>query len=237
MSNRDCSSPIVTNCTFSGNSADYGGGMLSSSSSSSPTVINCILWGNTASDGNEIALFSSSTIDVNYCDVQGGQAGIYNDGSGTINWGSGNIDADPMFFDALNPDPNLRDYHLRPGSPCIDAGDNTALPADTADLDNDGNTAEPIPYDLDEHPRIVDGDCNSTEVVDMGAYEFAWIYVGDFAGGCDVDFIDFAVLALTWLAEEGQVGYDSNCDIALPYDGAIDEKDLQVFIDNWLLGR
>ena len=235
MSNRDCSSPTVTNCTFSGNSADYGGGMLSSSSSSSPTVINCILWGNTASDGNEIALFSSSTMDVNYCDVQGGQAGIYNDG-GTINWGSGNIDADPMFFDALNPDPNLRDYHLRPGSPCIDAGDNTALPADTADLDNDGDTAEPIPYDLDEHPRIVDGDCNSTEVVDMGAYEFAWIYVGDFAGGCDVDFIDFAVLALAWYSEVGDGNWNEICDISVPNDNVIDELDLEVFAENWLAG-
>ena len=38
---------------------------------------------NTAADANEIALRISSTIDVNYCDVEGEQAGIYNDGSGT----------------------------------------------------------------------------------------------------------------------------------------------------------
>jgi hypothetical protein len=108
---------------------------------------------------------------------------------------------------------------------------------DSEDLDKDLNTAEPIPYDLDNHPRIVDGDCNTTEIVDMGAYEFSHVSLGDFAGGCDVDFADFAVLALAWLTEEGQAGYDSNCDIALPYDGAIDEKDLQVFTDNWLFGK
>jgi len=56
-------------------------------------------------------------------------------------------------------------------SPCIDAGDNTAVPADTTDLDADGNTAEPIPFDLDGKPRIVDGDNDGNSVVDMGAFE------------------------------------------------------------------
>ncbi len=224
MSNRGCSSPTVTNCTFSGNSASTdGGGMLSSSSSSSATITNCILWGNTASDGNEIALFSSSTIDVNYCDIQGGQAGIYNDGSGTINWGSGNIDADPMFFDALNPDPNLWDYHLRPGSPCIDAGDNNSVPVG-------------VTTDIDGRDRFADGDCNSTDIVDMGAYEFAWVYIGDFAGGCDVDFIDFAVLALAWYSEVGDGNWNAICDISEPNDNVIDELDLGVFVENWLRG-
>ena len=61
--------------------------------------------------------------------------------------------------------------------PCIDAGDNTAVPPDTADLDGDGNTTEPIPLDLDGNLRFVD--CpdipdtgNGTPpIVDMGAYE------------------------------------------------------------------
>ncbi len=34
------SSPTVTNCTFSGNSADYGGGMFNDCPLSSPTGIN-----------------------------------------------------------------------------------------------------------------------------------------------------------------------------------------------------
>jgi len=63
------------------------------------------------------------------------------------------------------PDAASADYHLLPTSPCIDAGDNWAVPADTTDLDGDGNTTEPIPFDLDGNPRIV-GDA-----VDMGAYE------------------------------------------------------------------
>jgi hypothetical protein len=54
---------------------------------------------------------------------------------------------------------------LKPGSPCINAGDNAAVPADTLDLDNDGDTDEPIPFDIEGKPRILNG------TVDLGAYE------------------------------------------------------------------
>jgi hypothetical protein len=233
MRNSGSSSPTVTNCTFSGNSADnYGGGMYNRDSSS-PTLTNCILWGDTAAvDGNEIALYDFSTIDVNYCDIKGGQTDIYKEDSNcTVNWGTGNISANPLFLADI-PD----QVRLLATSPCIDAGDNNAVPADTADLDNDGNTVEPTPFDLDGRPRFADGDCNGTAIVDMGAYEFAWVYLGDFAGGCDVDFVDFSVLGLTWLLEQGQPGYNPVCDIALPADSFIDEKDLKIFTDNWLAG-
>jgi hypothetical protein len=78
----------------------------------------------------------------------------------------GNIETNPNFVDANNPDPNLVNLRLLSDSPCIDAGDNAALPPDTADLDDDGDTAEPIPFDLDGNDRVWNG------IVDMGAYEY-----------------------------------------------------------------
>ncbi|MBM3239033.1 T9SS type A sorting domain-containing protein [Candidatus Poribacteria bacterium] len=69
---------------------------------SSLTVTNCILW---EDSGVEIYNYES-TPTVTYCDVQGGYTG------------TGNINADPLFVD-----PSSGDYHLQPGSPCIDAGD------------------------------------------------------------------------------------------------------------------
>src|SRR5207248_1223141 len=56
---------------------------------------------------------------------------------------------------------------LLPGSPAINAGSNANLPPDTFDLDNDGDTAEPLPVDQRGigFGRIV----NTT--VDIGAVE------------------------------------------------------------------
>ncbi|MHC4500667.1 MAG: choice-of-anchor Q domain-containing protein, partial [Planctomycetota bacterium] len=204
------SSPTLTNCTFSNNTGYNVGGMYNEYGSN-PVVTNCIFWGDSPSEISN----SSSTPLITYSDVQGG--------TGESWFGIGCIDADPCFVDANNPDPNLWNLRLKPDSPCIDAADNSSVPSG-------------VTTDLAGHPRITDGDCNGTEIVDMGAYEFAWVYLGDFAGGCDVDFVDFSVLGLTWLLEEGQPGYNPVCDISIPADGTIDEKDLKIFTDNWLAG-
>ncbi|MHC4625093.1 MAG: choice-of-anchor Q domain-containing protein, partial [Planctomycetota bacterium] len=131
------SSPKVEGCTFTANIADrYGVGMFNFHSRSRPAVTNCILWADTPSE-----IYGGRPI-VTYSDVQGGWAG------------EGNMDADPVFFDAVDGD-----YHLLPGSPCIDAGDPNYVPA-------------PNEADLDGNPRAVDGDNDGNTVVDMGAYEF-----------------------------------------------------------------
>jgi hypothetical protein len=142
MYNLNSSNMTVANCTFSGNSAgNLGGGMFNVNSS--PTASNCILWGDSPSE----ILNAASAPVVTYSDVQGGQPG------------TGNIDADPQFVD-----PDNADFRLQPGSPCIDAGDNTAVPEDvTTDLD--GN-----PRFVDD-PGTADTGYGEPPIVDRGAYE------------------------------------------------------------------
>ena len=150
MYNENNSSPSVVNCTFTTNSASDGGGIYNFNNSS-PTVTNTIVWGNTP---NGIDNHYGSSPSVTYSCIQDTSAG-----DGQIYPGTGNIDTDPSLVSGV--------YMLEAGSPCIDAGLNSALPADLADLDEDGKIAEPVPYDIDLYNRIING------TVDMGADEYS----------------------------------------------------------------
>jgi len=221
MYNEYYSHPTVTNCTFTSNTGTYDGGGMWNRLLSDPTATNCIFWGN-GSGGGQIYNVEDSTPVVTYSDVQGG--------TGQSWFGTGCIDTDPCFVDAYNPDPNLLNLRLKLDSPCIDAADNSSVPADTADLDKDGNSVEPIPFDLGGFPRFSDGDCNDTNVVDMGAYEFL---SADIDSSGTVDMCDFSMFALHWAETAcGRCdGTDMNCD------GSVDLHDLRELTDWWLVGE
>ena len=179
MLNLASATPTLINCVFRGNN-EYGICNLEFGGSIQATVSNCILWGNTP---DEIFDSVTSSTTVRYSDIEGGWGG------------AGNIDADPCFMDANNPDPNLWNLRLKPDSPCIDAGDTTTVPGGTwADIG--GN-----PRVLDD-PQVSDtGVSLSSLTVDMGAYEF---YCSGIPGdnNCDgvVNFKDLAILCGNWLA-------------------------------------
>ncbi len=59
--------------------------------------------------------------------------------------------------------------------------------------------------------------------------------IGDFDGDEDVDLEDFAVLAAAWLSQPGDGNWNTACDISIPSDNIIDELDLMVFCENWLM--
>ncbi|MCL2131560.1 MAG: hypothetical protein FWH36_03760, partial [Lentimicrobiaceae bacterium] len=155
MYNTSGTSSVLTNVTISGNYGIMGGGMCNMSVLSY-SVRNSIIWGNTATSGNNVSNFTGAPT-YSYSIVEGSSGGWGSFGTD----GGNNLDANPLFVAPVSASlapTTAGDYRLQLGSPAIDTGENAYVGL-IADLD--GNT------------RI------SGCVVDMGAYEYQWIYLPD----------------------------------------------------------
>jgi hypothetical protein len=135
---------VLTNLTCAGNTASWSGAVLINGASGSVDIKNTIMWGNNPS----APLIQNSYGDVTYfyCSIEGAYSGgSWDTDLGTDN--GANNDDDPLFAS-----PGNDDYRLRPGSPAIDSGFNSApyLP----------------PYDIDGNNRIVNS------IIDRGPYEY-----------------------------------------------------------------
>ena len=114
------SSPIITNCTISGNG---GNNAAIFNSASQPIIKNSIIWGNAPpllNNDNQSIITNSI--------IEGGYIGV------------GNLNYNPQFVnpvpEGLSPN-NNGDYHLQASSLAIDRGNNTGI--SLIDKDLDGN--------------------------------------------------------------------------------------------------
>jgi hypothetical protein len=148
----DNSSATIVNCTIVGNTVNKigelggnGGGIYISNSS--PIIINCISANNTAlGAGGGIYVDTSASANITHNDVWNNFPENYG-GTANLTGTNGNISDDPLFVN-----PGAGNYRLQSGSPCIDAGNNSAT--NLPETDKDGKI------------RIING------TVDMGAYEY-----------------------------------------------------------------
>jgi hypothetical protein len=182
----------LTNCTFNRNIAEESpGGEAVAVHQADAVLTNCIIWDHASAIDPQITVFGTAEdnayLTISYCNVLGGTEGASRQGAAIINWGNGNIDTNPLL---QNPNGNDNvggteddDLRIRSGSSCIDAGDNTAVPADVDDLDIDDDRSERIPVDLDGQSRFIDDPVTANtgladspaypRIVDIGAYEFS----------------------------------------------------------------
>ena len=172
----------VTSCTFSRNSAPWGGG-LASYDNGGTVLTNCILWDNTPTQIYQDCI--NNTV-VSYSCIQD-------------TWpGEANIDLDPLFAD-LTPgdchlkskagrwDPNDRRWTMdEVTSPCIDAGD----------------PMSPIGYEPFPNGGIINmgayGGTAEASKSYFGGPPCEIIVAGDVNGDCEINFLDFRLMALHW---------------------------------------
>ncbi len=154
-------SPTITNTTFVGNTASNNGGALfngessDEGTSSDPDLTNVILYGNTAASGGQSYSVNGATPSLDYTLVEGGCPSDANC--------SNLVTDDPRLADTTDadgPDGTFATVddglNLTPGSPALDAGDNSSVSAST---------------DLTRAPRTQDFDGDATATVNIGAYE------------------------------------------------------------------
>lgn len=136
----------LINNTITGNtSASGGGGFFTWRDANTTNCYNNIIWGNTAGSGGDDIYLGSSGTAYGYNNAYSIILGGWTNANGN------NIHVNPLL---------TGNSHLKPGSPCIDAGNNFppgSFPA----------------KDIDGDDRKIDGDHNGTAIVDIGADEYS----------------------------------------------------------------
>jgi Bacterial Ig domain/Right handed beta helix region len=224
---------ILTNCVFAGNTGTFGAVAIAEgtvditnctiANNVSPTdttagglesagtvnIANTIIYGNvsggnTGQDAQVLDIGATPSLTLGYSLVQGltGSLG-----------GTGNIGADPVFVDAVGGD-----LRLAPGSPCIDAGDNT-----TPGLV--GITTDQLSHArFFDDPTTPDTGNGVAPLVDMGAYEYT---TGDADGDGVADLFDYEMFAGCVTGADGPVPADCIL-LDMDADGDVDLLDFGV---------
>ncbi|MDQ3933722.1 MAG: hypothetical protein M3340_03730 [Actinomycetota bacterium] len=131
----------VAGNTVDGTSTAAG---IDGDSLSSLTLSNSIVFGNTGGSGPEIAGFPGGNVTASFSDACDGGAALA---------GTGNLCVDPLFADLF-----AGDVHLNAGSPVLEMGGPSLVPAD-------------LTTDFDGQARVQDANGDGTAVPDMGADE------------------------------------------------------------------
>lgn len=174
----------ISNGLFVGNVANASGGMMQNVNDGDVTLTNVTVWSNRPTNNfGAIAHFNASTTLYNSLFWDNGNMAAIGDfeesvtaSHSLVQFRSGGEDGNMNGTDPANtpqvvrlPNLNNADFgdlrHLGT-SPTIGKGSNALLPPDQFDINENGNTSEPLPLDLDGNTRVVSG------TVDLGPFEF-----------------------------------------------------------------
>jgi hypothetical protein len=154
---------INSNIANNRSALDRTGGILATGANATVTIVNSVIWANGIGSSSifppspQIESAGGGVVKASFSDIKASFSDMnikapFSDNSGDVLFpGEGNISVDPLFYSPANSD-----YHLRSGSPLIDAGTNLWMPSS----------------DFEGLLRPSDGNGDGVAIVDMGAYEF-----------------------------------------------------------------
>jgi len=226
---------LIKSCTIANNASglgDWYGNTI--------TVENCIIYSNGEDGDPQIAIAGGGTLNICYCNVQDGLGGI--DSDGTVNWGPGNIDADPCFvrwgywedIELIEGNYHLKSngWRLNESEPSWTYDDVTSLCIDAGNpgssLGNELLTV--LPQDPNDERgvnlRINMGAYGGTGQASMAPY--GWALLGDLSNDGIVDYIDLAGQVEGWLTSVNEQPGDLNRDTI------VDMRDFADLVGDWL---
>lgn len=145
-----CNSIVVQN-----RATETGGGVFVDQGTT--TLFNSILRANMAAMNNQNIAGDTTAFNFGNCNLE------------MMRPGPGNMTSNPLFVDPDGPDNipgNLDDdFHFLPNAPGINSADSLDMVRDRFDRNNNGDTTEIFPFDLDLNPRVRGGN------LDRGPYE------------------------------------------------------------------
>ncbi|MHC4624230.1 MAG: right-handed parallel beta-helix repeat-containing protein [Planctomycetota bacterium] len=191
---------LMKNCTVVNNEAGIIVGSLGAAGTA--TIQDCIIYRNR---GFQVGLRADATLNISYCDVQGGLDGIYP--GELVNWGPGNIDTDPCFA-RMGYWPETHevvegDYHLKSAAGRWDPNSESwVIDSNTSLCIDSGNPGcEPGDEPAPNGNRINMGAYGGTAEASKSPAN--WALLADLTNDRKVDFSDVGVFADYW-PESGQ---------------------------------
>ncbi|MEA3495740.1 MAG: T9SS type A sorting domain-containing protein [Bacteroidota bacterium] len=174
----------ITNCTFTNNTASNNGGGIYINESN-PKIYNCTIADNEADGDGDGVYFDPSTSEPFFHNTI-----IYHNNGDDVDENGFNPDpqqndkyyycfigdfgSDYVPYSNYDNNPEFKnhstgDYRISctNGSPCIDAGDNSEYDATLDDLSTNDIRGS-------GYARVVDGDNDASDIIDIGAYEYEY---------------------------------------------------------------
>ena len=219
---------LIKNCTIAGNNSG-----IEVCEGGHTTIQNCIIYHNWE-QRPQISVGKGGILDISYCDLQFGLEGIYlEDTNSLVNWGLGNINADPCFvrtgyWDEESDQLIQGNYYLQSSegrwNPNINGWVMDANTSICIDAGNPGSLMESEP--LPNGNRINMGAYGGTPTASKSPLD--WRSIADLTNNGAVNNQDLSVFLSFWLDN----GLERPAD--LDHNGIVNFYDYAIFTKNWL---